>query len=52
MLQWLSANWGTMLVGAVLLTILALIVRSMSRRKSGCCGDCEKCRRACKRLKE
>ncbi len=56
MLQWISANIGTIVVGLILLAVVALIVRGMIRDKkqgksscggncAGCagCGSCHKC---------
>lgn len=47
MLQWLSANIGTILICLVLLVIVGLIVRSMIRQKkqgkSSCCCNCAHC---------
>ena len=53
MLQWISANIGTILISLVLLAVVALIIRSMMRDKkqgksscggnwAGCaaCGSC------------
>ncbi|MBP5673059.1 MAG: FeoB-associated Cys-rich membrane protein [Victivallales bacterium] len=47
-MEWLSANWGNLLVGAVLLAIVIGIVINLIRRKrNGCdcgcgcgCADC------------
>ena len=50
MLSWLSANIGTVLVVAVLILIVALIVRSMLRDKkagrSSCGNNCAHCQMA------
>lgn len=50
MLEWLSANIGTILITAGLIVIVALIIRSMIRNKkagiSSCgakCGGCGAC---------
>lgn len=47
MLQWISANIGTILISLVLLTVVALIIRSMMRDKkqgkSSCGGNCAGC---------
>ena len=46
MLEWLSANWGTILVTTVLAMVVAGIVLSMRKRKQGegpCTGDCCHC---------
>ncbi len=47
MLQWIQTNLGTMLICAVLIVIVALVVRSLVRQKRqgksscGCgCADC------------
>ena len=51
MTGFIQDNWGSMLVGAILLAVVALIVVKLVRdRKSGrhsCGGDCESCG-ACK----
>lgn len=47
MLQFLSGNWGTILVLAVVAAIVAVVVRGMVRRKkagkSGCGCGCSGC---------
>lgn len=47
MLQWISANIGTILISLVLLTVVALIIRSMvhdkKQVKSSCGGNCAGC---------
>ena len=47
MLQWISANIGTILISLVLLAVVTLIIRSMMRDKkqgkSSCCGNCAGC---------
>lgn len=45
MLEFLSANAGTVLVSAVLAIILICIVVKMRRdkKKDGCCGGCAGC---------
>ncbi|WP_369298051.1 FeoB-associated Cys-rich membrane protein [uncultured Neglectibacter sp.] len=51
MLSWLAANWGTLLVGAVLLLIVAAVLVSLRKQKraggcagcSGCSGGCSGC---------
>lgn len=47
MLQWISANIGTILISLVLLAVVALIIRSMMRDKkqgkSFCGGNCAGC---------
>ena len=47
MLQWLSANIGTLIICIILLTIVALIVRSLLRQKkqgkSSCGCGCAHC---------
>ena len=47
MLQWISANIGTVLISLVLLAVVALIIRSMMRDKkqgkSSCGGNCAGC---------
>ena len=47
MLQWISANIGTILISLVLLAVVALIIRSMVRDKkqgkSSCGGNCAGC---------
>ena len=47
MLQWISANIGTILISLVLLAAVALIIRSMMRDKkqgkSSCGGNCAGC---------
>ena len=44
MLAWLSQNWGSLLVGAIVLAITAVIVwRIVRNRRAGktvCGGDC------------
>ena len=57
MLQWIQTNLGTMLICAVLIVIVALIVRSLVRQKrqgkSSCGCNCAHCARhgACHRQK-
>ena len=47
MLQWISANIGTIVVGLILLAVVVLIVRTMIRDKkqgkSSCGGNCAGC---------
>ena len=47
MLQWIQTNLGTMLICAVLIVIVALIVRSLVRQKrqgkSSCGCNCAHC---------
>ena len=47
MLQWISANIGTILISLLLLAAVALIIRSMMRDKkqgkSSCGGNCAGC---------
>ena len=47
MLQWISANTGTILISLFLLAVVALIIRSMMRDKkqgkSSCGGNCAGC---------
>lgn len=47
MLQWIQTNLGTMLICAVLIVIVALIVRSLVRQKrqgkSACGCNCAHC---------
>ena len=47
MLQWISANIGTILISLVLLAVVGLIIRSMIRQKrqgkSSCGGNCAAC---------
>ena len=47
MLQWISANIGTILISLVLLAVVALIIRSMvndkKQGKSSCGGNCAGC---------
>ena len=47
MLEWLSANWGTILVILVLAVVVALIVRTLIRDKkagrSSCGAGCAGC---------
>lgn len=47
MLQWISANIGTILISLVLLAVVTLIIRSMvhdkKRGKSSCGGNCAGC---------
>ena len=51
MLQWISANIGTILISLVLLAVVALIIRSMMRDKkqgrSSCGGNCAGCHNKC-----
>ena len=51
MLQWISANIGTILISLVLLAVVALIIRSMvhdkKQGKSSCGGNCAACRGGC-----
>ena len=47
MLQWISANIGTILISLVLLAVVALIIRSMvhdkKQGKASCGGNCAGC---------
>lgn len=46
MLHWLSANLGTIAVALILAAVVALVVRSLVRKKkagSSCCGGCSGC---------
>lgn len=48
MLSWLAANWGTLLVGTVLLLIVAAVLVSLRKQKraggcAGCSGGCSGC---------
>ncbi len=47
MLQWIQTNLGTMLICAVLIVIVALVVRSLVRQKrqgkSSCGCNCAHC---------
>lgn len=47
MLQWISANLGTIVISAILIAAVALIVRSQIRRKkqgkSSCGCGCSNC---------
>lgn len=47
MLQWISANLGTIVIGVILIAAVALIVRSQIRRKkqgkSSCGCGCSNC---------
>ena len=47
MLQWISANIGTILISLVLLAVVALIIRSMvhdkKQGKYSCGGNCAGC---------
>lgn len=47
MLQWISANIGTILISLVLLAVVTLIIRSMvhdkKQEKSSCGGNCAGC---------
>ena len=58
MLQWIQTNLGTMLICAVLIVIVALIVRSLVRQKrqgkSSCGCNCAHCAMhgACPRQKK
>lgn len=47
MFAWLSANWGNLLVGGILLAVLTAIAVSALRRKGsgGCCCGCTGCDR-------
>ena len=51
MLQWISANIGTILISLVLLAVVTLIIRSMvhdkKQGKSSCGGNCAACRGGC-----
>lgn len=51
MLQWISANIGTILISLVLLAVVALIIRSMvhdkKQGKSSCGGNCANCGGCC-----
>jgi cell division protein FtsW (lipid II flippase) len=40
MLSWLSENIGTIIVCLVLIAIVALVVRSMIRKKKNGCTSC------------
>ena len=46
-MEWLNANWGNLLVGAVLLAIIvAIVVNLMRKKRNGGCGcgcDCSCC---------
>ncbi len=49
MIEWLAANWGTILVSVILIAIIGLVIYSMIRNKmkgkSSCsCGcNCSSC---------
>lgn len=48
MLLWLAENWGTLAVGALIVLIAALAVRSLVKgkkrsRQEGCSGGCAGC---------
>ena len=52
MLLWLSANWGTVLVAALLAAAIAAVIRKLVRNKRAgrhacgcdcCSGSCAKC---------
>ena len=47
MLQWISANIGTILISLVLLAVVTLIIRSMvhdkKQGKPSCGGNCAGC---------
>lgn len=51
MLNWLAQNWGTILVCVILAAVIVLIIAWMVRNKkagrSSCCGDCKACTGAC-----
>ena len=46
-LSWLSANWGTIVVCALLLAMVSgliyKLIRDKKRGKSSCCGGCSGC---------
>lgn len=50
-MNWLAQNWGTLVIGAILLAVVALIViRTVKDRRAGktvCGGDCAHCGCAC-----
>ena len=61
-MEWLSANWGNLLVGTALLTVVVAIVVNLIRRKRngcscgcdcgcGCCGHDSCSRKESKKLK-
>ena len=47
MLQWLQLNWGSLLIGLVLVALLALLswslIRSKRQGKGGCGCGCNAC---------
>ncbi|HWS29306.1 MAG TPA: FeoB-associated Cys-rich membrane protein [Clostridia bacterium] len=47
MSEWLSANWGTLVVGLVVLAIVAAVVvkmvRDKKKNKGGCACGCDGC---------
>ena len=51
MLEWLAQNWGSLVVGAVIIGILVLVMVRMVKNhragKSACCGDCHGCGMCC-----
>lgn len=50
MLEFLSENWGTIVVAALLaLALTAAVIKLVRDKRSGkgsCCGDCSKCHSA------
>ena len=52
MIKYIADNWGTVLVGTILLiiVIIALIktVKDIKKGKSSCGGDCSHCLMQCK----
>ncbi|MCE5235407.1 MAG: FeoB-associated Cys-rich membrane protein [Clostridiaceae bacterium] len=50
MFEWLSANWGSLLVGLAVAAIVAAVaikmIRDKKNHKSGCACGCEGCPRA------
>ena len=44
-MEWLSANWGNLLVGAVLLAIIvAIVINLIHKKRNGGCGcGCDGC---------
>ena len=50
-MEWLSSNLGSIAVGAVLLCVVALVIRGMVRKKKlgkgSCSCGCENCSSAC-----
>ena len=51
MLEWLSQYWGSLLIGAIVIGIVAVIVwRIVRNRRAGktvCGGDCANCPGCC-----